>query len=70
MTVPDAKAADTWMGAGTAIALALALLLWFLRRRRAAVWAFGVAAACAERLRNVRLSGRVHDLLARSGREP
>lgn len=69
MTFPDTKAADTWMGAGTAIALALAVLLWFLRRRRAAVWAFGVAAACAERWRDVRLSNHVHDLLARSGRD-
>ena len=58
-----------WMGGGFAAALAAAVILWTLRRKRPARWAFGLATACLERWRDARLSARVEDLLARSGRD-
>ena len=55
--------------AGVTVSLALSLLFLILGRRRFARYALGFAVAFAERWRQARLSARVDDLLARSGRD-
>lgn len=61
--------APKWMPIAAAASLGLAVVLWFLRRRRLARWALGFAAACMEGVRDARFSRRVHNLLAQAGRD-
>ena len=57
-----------WMRGGAALSLALSALCYALRRRLLGRIALGLAVAFLERIRESRLSARVHSVLSRSGR--
>lgn len=65
----DKPGETAWMRGGAALSLALSVLCFALRRRLPGRIALGFAVACLEGLREARLAARVHDVLARSGRQ-
>jgi hypothetical protein len=58
-----------WMRGGAAISLALSALAYAFRRRWLGRMALAFGLAFLERIRESRLAARVHDVLARSGRQ-
>lgn len=57
------------MRGGAALSLALSALCYAFRRRMPGRIAMGFAVAFLERIREDRLAARVHEVLARSGRQ-
>jgi len=65
----EKRGETAWMRGGAALSLALSALCYALRRRMPGRIALGFALAFLELIREARLAARVHDMLARSGRQ-
>jgi hypothetical protein len=65
----EADPESMWIRGGTFAALGLAAAFFLVRRWRTARFFAALAAACAERWREMRLASDVHSALSKAGRE-